>query len=512
MGLWASQEASAADVAEIQQELDEHEGDLNNPHVVTVAQIGAIASADLGQVAGPAGPLDVNGKVPQAQLPPLQHDVGDAADEAGMLALAVTAPAICIRTDFTPAHVFFLTADPATNIANWTDTGEFGGGAADPTATVGPAPTNGTAVTYMRSDAAPGINLTATYAWTGAHTWTEAISVQGGVSVGATTGPVGTTNSGLLMSASPDVADLLFFESGNTANNRTAEWIFFEGKLQGRFKNDAGDAAIVPLAFAGGHALGITGIESNSGSGAWAHIGAFSTTGSQTVLPAGGNGIAVAGTNSSGVPSITALGAANNISLLISGKGGAGVTIAPGLQVNGDMNVTGKFESLTEAAGGQFKIINNGSALSGPQAAFVLQGNNSAGPAIGIGNTSQGADAKWWDIMPVAGSLNFRTVTDAGAPSVTFLTVTRSGAAVTGITSNSGSGAWAHTGDFSVDGDLHMSEKKVVNMGDPAAARDGVNLQTLDGRLTAAQRTAIDALTTGAGATVDDVIAALQAT
>lgn len=59
-------------------------------------------------------------------------------------------------------------------------------------------------------------------------------------------------------------------------------------------------------------------------------------------------------------------------------------------------------------------------------------------------------------------------------------------------------------------GDLHMGEQKVVNMGDPTAVRDGVNLQTLNARLSAAQRTAIDALDPGT-ATVADVVNALQA-
>lgn len=59
--------------------------------------------------------------------------------------------------------------------------------------------------------------------------------------------------------------------------------------------------------------------------------------------------------------------------------------------------------------------------------------------------------------------------------------------------------------------DLHMSEQIIVNLGDPTNPRDGVNLQTLDGRLSAAQRTAIDNLTP-ASSTTTDIINALQAT
>ncbi len=45
---------------------------------------------------------------------------------------------------------------------------------ANPTATVGPTATNGTLNTYIRSDGAPAINLTATYPWTGQHSFSFA--------------------------------------------------------------------------------------------------------------------------------------------------------------------------------------------------------------------------------------------------------------------------------------------------------------------------------------------------
>lgn len=42
---------------------------------------------------------------------------------------------------------------------------------ANPTASVGPAVVNGAALTFMRSDAAPAIDLTAAYPWAGLHTF-----------------------------------------------------------------------------------------------------------------------------------------------------------------------------------------------------------------------------------------------------------------------------------------------------------------------------------------------------
>src|SRR5262249_19250656 len=49
----------------------------------------------------------------------------------------------------------------------------LGGAAAfaNPTALVGPTATNGSALTALRSDSAPAINLTSTYPWTGNHSW-----------------------------------------------------------------------------------------------------------------------------------------------------------------------------------------------------------------------------------------------------------------------------------------------------------------------------------------------------
>jgi hypothetical protein len=51
------------------------------------------------------------------------------------------------------------------------DTGAGGAVAANPTAKVGIAAVNGSAATWMRSDAAPPIDLTANYAWSGHVGW-----------------------------------------------------------------------------------------------------------------------------------------------------------------------------------------------------------------------------------------------------------------------------------------------------------------------------------------------------
>lgn len=120
--------------------------------------------------AGGVATLDGSGKLRSGQLPPLQPDVGEAADEAGMLALDVSAPAMCIRTDFDPPHVFMLSTDPATDAANWHDTGAFSNAGADPSAEVGLSSVPGTDAAYMRADAAPALDQSIEPTWTGPHT------------------------------------------------------------------------------------------------------------------------------------------------------------------------------------------------------------------------------------------------------------------------------------------------------------------------------------------------------
>lgn len=92
-----------------------------------------------------------------------------------------------------------------TNTLTATAAAGSGVSPASPTAKVGAAAVNGSATTYMRSDAAPPIDLTFTPTWTGAHTFAPASgtpiavtsAVQNGISV---TGPA-ALNSQIVNSA-----------------------------------------------------------------------------------------------------------------------------------------------------------------------------------------------------------------------------------------------------------------------------------------------------------------------
>lgn len=65
-------------------------------------------------------------------------------------------------------------------------------------------------------------------------------------------------------------------------------------------------------------------------------------------------------------------------------------------------------------------------------------------------------------------------------------------------------------GTMDVNAIVDMKQNRITNLADPTNAQDAVNLQTLDGRLSEAQRTAIDAL--DSSSTAADIVNALQAT
>lgn len=75
----------------------------------------------------------------------------------------------------------FLRAD-----GTWAAAG--GGTAANPTASVGLTAVNGVATTYMRSDAAPALDVTIAPTWSGLHTFSQRITNTSTISAAATTG------------------------------------------------------------------------------------------------------------------------------------------------------------------------------------------------------------------------------------------------------------------------------------------------------------------------------------
>jgi hypothetical protein len=66
---------------------------------------------------------------------------------------------------------------------------------ANPTASVGLAAVNGSALTFMRSDAAPALSQSITPTWTGAHVFSSTVAMNGGVTLGDAAGDALTINS-----------------------------------------------------------------------------------------------------------------------------------------------------------------------------------------------------------------------------------------------------------------------------------------------------------------------------
>lgn len=100
----------------------------------------------------------------------------------------------------------FLRAD-----GTWAAPSGGGGTPADPTASVGLTAVNGSASTYMRSDAAPALSVSIAPTWTGAHIYTPASGV--GVTINAAAGVSGLIVKG---SGSGGIATFTGFDAGHS--------------------------------------------------------------------------------------------------------------------------------------------------------------------------------------------------------------------------------------------------------------------------------------------------------
>lgn len=120
-----------------------------------------------------------------------------------------------------------------------------------------------------------------------------AVNITGGTIGGATTvgtsGTIGSfdvgslpglpSNSGAYLYSGNGFESLMLQRAGETAGNRR-EYVGFQGDgVKLGFFNDQSGTQTPAITVSGGAASGITGITSSSGSGSWAHTGAFSATG-----------------------------------------------------------------------------------------------------------------------------------------------------------------------------------------------------------------------------------------
>ncbi len=155
---------------------------------------------------------------------------------------------------------------------------------ANPTASAGLTAVNGTAVTYMRSDGAPALDVTIIPTWTGAHTWSAQCNFNGAVVCNSATGGsqgAGTINAtGLYVNGGQ-----LFFGVPASANTTAAV------SDVGKCIVATGTITIPNAVFSQGHALSIY---NNSGSSititatiTTMRLAGTATTGSRTLAARG---------------------------------------------------------------------------------------------------------------------------------------------------------------------------------------------------------------------------------
>jgi hypothetical protein len=211
-------------------------------------------------------------------------------------------------------------------------------------------------------------------------TLTGPLTVAGTVS--ATSGGSATLFSGA------NYGGVTMTDPTQTANNRTWQWINFTGSFQARAVSDSGASATTVLAISGGQGGGITGITSNSGSGAWSHTGAMNVSGQLSANPvqgAGYNWLNIAGAANGSSPSITTGGGNTNVSLSINTKGAGGVTINANTAVTGNLSAGSATITGGAAVGSSLTVGSTTPAVvaTGEQAFAKITASGTA-PGVGF--------------------------------------------------------------------------------------------------------------------------------
>jgi hypothetical protein len=175
--------------------------------------------------------------------------------------------------------------------------------------------------------------------------------------------PASITNTGPSLDASPTSAALTLYDSTRTANNKTADVSWFGGVLSLRLKNDAGSSATAAFSVTGGQAAGISGITSNSGSGAWTHTGDFAASGVVSAgIQSSANALQLLGSSGAADTQIRTVGTSADISIQVSAKGSGSVKLQSPTSVTSS---TGSVLSVdtTDANGSFVKLSNSGTTF-----------------------------------------------------------------------------------------------------------------------------------------------------
>jgi len=151
----------------------------------------------------------------------------------------------------TTAATFVLSTQVANSVF-----GNFTGSAAAPTFSAAPVFSAANLTNLPLASPSPIGNTTPNSGAFTTVTATGNVNVQGAISSTTNTQPASITNSGVVMTANPNVADLVYYDSVQTTDNHIVEGIWFQGAYQLRMKSDSQAQARAFFTATGGYGVG----------------------------------------------------------------------------------------------------------------------------------------------------------------------------------------------------------------------------------------------------------------
>jgi hypothetical protein len=297
----------------------------------------------------------------------------------------------------------------STNQLSATATGGGGGSGANPTAKVGTSVVNGSASTFMRSDAAPPIDLAITPTWTGAHTFTPSSGIA--ITITAASGQQGISLAGD-GTTYPFLCDGVGNSEAARFNSTNANGGFIDVSRGGTAKHWWGDAKAL-----------VSGTLDDT---------ALRSTGKIVIAP--GNAITTTFYNAGGIVVGSATG----------GNKGAGTLNATGLYVNGVAVAAGSTLTTIVQTGGASQ---NYTIPASNMHLIIAIGGGGGGQAGGagaaggarIGGGGGGGGGIMWALVPTAAIIGAVTLTVSFSNAATGGAGGVGGTATTGASGTSGS-------------------------------------------------------------------------
>lgn len=193
-------------------------------------------------------------------------------------------------------------------------------------------------------------------------TATGNITAQGTVNSTANTSPASVTNTGISLVGQGGVADVVYYDSTRTTDNRTVDSLWSLGNYQMRFKNDAQSSATPFFTATGGFAAGITGLLTNSGTGQHTNSNTAQINTIFTGSSATGTAISIRGT-AAGVTDWRLLSDATGKLQIFNGSGSPGNFT---LDASGNLGVQGALSAVgnLSVGGGNLALVQGGGGIN----------------------------------------------------------------------------------------------------------------------------------------------------